>query len=49
MKRILVIEDNRDLAFGLRSNLGMEGYDVRVADTGPEGLRQAKVFRPDRL
>jgi len=47
MKRILVIEDNRDLAFGLRSNLGMEGYDVRVADTGPEGLRQAKVFKPD--
>ncbi len=47
MKRILVIEDNRDLAFGLRSNLGMEGYDVRVADTGPEGLRQSKLFRPD--
>ena len=47
MKRILVVEDNKDLAFGLRSNLAMEGYDVRVADTGPEGLRQAKVFRPD--
>ena len=47
MKRILVVEDNKDLAFGLRSNLAMEGYDVRVADTGPEGLRQAKVFEPN--
>ncbi len=47
MKRILIVEDNKDLAFGLRSNLAMEGYDVRVADTGPEGLRQAKVFSPD--
>ncbi len=47
MKRILVVEDNKDLAFGLRSNLAMEGYDVRVADTGPDGLHQAKVFKPD--
>ena len=49
MKRILIIEDTQDLAFGLRSNLGMEGYDVRVADTGPEGLRQAQVFEPDLI
>ena len=47
MKRILIVEDNKDLAFGLRSNLTMEGYDVRVADTGPEGLHQAKLFNPD--
>jgi len=47
MKRILIIEDNKDLAFGLRSNLAMEGYDVRVADAGPEGLRQSEIFTPD--
>ena len=47
MKRILIIEDNRDLAFGLRSNLQMEGYEVRVAETGPDGLQQAKVYAPD--
>ncbi len=47
MKRILIIEDNRDLAFGLRSNLEMEGYAVRVADNGAEGLKQANVFTPD--
>ncbi len=47
MKRVLIVEDNKDLAFGLRSNLAMEGYDVRVAGTGPEGLQQANVFKPD--
>ncbi len=47
MKRILIVEDNKDLAFGLRGNLALEGYDVRVAYTGPEGLRQARVFEPD--
>ena len=47
MQRILIVEDNRDLAFGLRSNLEMEGYEVRAVGTGPEGLRQAEVFAPD--
>ncbi len=46
MKRILIIEDNRDLAFGLRSNLEIEGYEVRVAGTGAEGLIQARTFTP---
>ena len=46
MKRILIIEDNRDLAFGLRSNLEIEGYEVRVAGTGAEGLSQARTFTP---
>ena len=28
MNRILIVEDNADLAFGLRSNLELEGYEV---------------------
>ena len=47
MTRILIIEDNKDLAFGLRSNLEIEGYEVRTAATGPEGVQQAKAFLPD--
>ena len=47
MKRILIIEDNKDLAFGLCSNFEIEGYEVCTAATGTEGLRQAKVFLPD--
>jgi DNA-binding response OmpR family regulator len=38
MKRILVIEDDADLGFGLRNNLEIEGYDVRVASDGMHGL-----------
>ena len=41
MKHILIIEDNADLAFGLRSNLELEGYAVAIAATGPAGLEAA--------
>ena len=32
MPRVLVVEDNADLAYGLQNNLEIEGYDVRVAE-----------------
>jgi len=38
MIRILVVEDNVDLAIGLRNNLEIEGYDVVLAHDGPAGL-----------
>ena len=47
MTRVLVIEDNEDLAFGLRNNLEIEGYDVDVAGDGAAGLQQARTSRPD--
>ncbi|NIR44442.1 MAG: response regulator transcription factor [Gemmatimonadetes bacterium] len=47
MIRILVIEDNRDLAFGLQTALEVEGYEVRVAEDGPGGLREAGEYEPD--
>ena len=40
MNRVLVVEDERHLANGLRFNLEAEGYEVQVADTGEEALRQ---------
>jgi len=45
--RVLIVEDNRDLAYGLRNNLEIEGYDVDVAVDGAEGLGCAKATRPD--
>jgi DNA-binding response OmpR family regulator len=45
--RILVIEDNPDLAYGLRNNLEIEGYDVVVAEDGPTGLARARDVAPD--
>ncbi len=47
MTRILVVEDNRDLAFGLRTNLEIEGYEVRVAEDGRHGLAAAKEWSPE--
>jgi two-component system, OmpR family, alkaline phosphatase synthesis response regulator PhoP len=45
--RILVVEDQRDLALGLRANLEVEGYAVDVAQTGEEALRTAGERTPD--
>ena len=42
MSRILVVEDNPDLAYGLRNNLEIEGYEVDVAIDGEERLRRAR-------
>ena len=49
MKRVLVIEDNRDLAYGLRNNLEIEGYEVDVAEDGPNGLLRARSGTPDLI
>jgi two-component system alkaline phosphatase synthesis response regulator PhoP len=47
LARILVIEDNEDLAFGLRNNLEIEGYTVEVSADGAVGLNRARELRPD--
>jgi DNA-binding response OmpR family regulator len=47
MSRILVIEDNADLAFGLRNNLEIEGYEVEVSGDGAAGLERARRSPPD--
>src|SRR5262245_23630652 len=47
MTRILVIEDNADLAYGLRNNLEIEGYEVEVVGDGHGGLQRARAGQPD--
>jgi two-component system, OmpR family, alkaline phosphatase synthesis response regulator PhoP len=47
VKRILLVEDNPDLAFGLRNSLEIAGYQVVVAHDGPAGLAQARTCAPD--
>jgi len=46
MRRVLIVEDNRDLAYGLRNNLEIEGYDVEVAEDGPGGLAAVRRSPP---
>src|SRR4030095_4386015 len=40
--KILIVEDEQDVAELIRFNLAREGYDVRVALNGTEALRQAR-------
>jgi DNA-binding response OmpR family regulator len=49
MPRILIVEDNTDLACGLRNNLEIEGYQVNVAEDGPQGLAEAQRRPPDLM
>ena len=46
MNRILIVEDNPDLAYGLRTGLEIEGYEVDVAPDGERGVDRAKAWDP---
>jgi two-component system alkaline phosphatase synthesis response regulator PhoP len=41
MKKILIIEDARNIRMALEDDLKFEGYQVESAATGPEGLEKA--------
>jgi two-component system phosphate regulon response regulator PhoB len=45
--RLLLVEDNANLAFGLQTSLEVEGYHVAVAETGPAGLDAIRNDTPD--
>lgn len=47
--RILIVEDEEDLARGLEINLAREGYTVIKAADGPEGLRTALRDNPSLI
>jgi len=47
VSKVLVIEDNQDLAYGLRNNLEIEGHQVDVAGDGAEGLARVRKTEPD--
>ena len=42
MKRILVVEDQDAIAFGLQLDLRSEGYDVEIESDGESALRRAR-------
>jgi PAS domain S-box-containing protein len=45
--RILIIEDNEDLARGLARLLKLLGHEVELAYDGPEGIEAARSYRPE--
>lgn len=48
-KRILVIEDEAHIADGIRLNLSILGYQVKIAADGIEGLEQWRSWKPDLI
>ena len=46
-KKILIVEDEKNIIRGLKINLVDEGYEVDWAATGPEGLKKALNDSPD--
>jgi two-component system alkaline phosphatase synthesis response regulator PhoP len=49
MPRVLIVEDNRNLALGLRSNLEYEGYEAEVAEDGAAALGRARSRSHDLI
>lgn len=45
-QRILIVDDEPNIANLLRVGLKYEGYSVEVADDGPDALRAADRFKP---
>ncbi|HEY7623051.1 MAG TPA: response regulator transcription factor [Solirubrobacteraceae bacterium] len=45
--RVLVVEDDEEIALVLQRSLRLEGYEVRIAGDGEAALEQAGAFNPD--
>ncbi len=45
--KILLVEDEKDLAMIIADTLSAQGYEVSVASDGVEGLAEFKSFLPD--
>lgn len=47
MTRVLIVEDNADLAAGIEYNLNLEGYETCIAEDGRRALTVAEQWVPD--
>ena len=48
-KRILLVEDEKDMAYAVTLQLEAKGYEVIAASDGHEGLEKARVKKPDLI
>src|SRR5262245_66593860 len=47
--RVLVVEDDEEIAQVLQRSLRLEGYEVKLAADGVRGLEEAHAFLPDLI
>jgi DNA-binding response OmpR family regulator len=47
MTRILIVEDNEDLARGLSNNFEIEGFESAIAGDGETAMRMLAAYDPD--
>lgn len=45
--KMMIVDDNMDLASALRDLLETEGHDIRLAGNSLEGYATYRLFRPD--
>jgi CheY-like chemotaxis protein len=48
-KKILIIDDEKDMRVYLSTLFRKAGYETETADNGEEGLRLAETFEPDLI
>ena len=47
--KVLVVEDEKHIAEGLKINLSRQGYDVKLCHTGTKALELWKSYEPDLI
>jgi two-component system alkaline phosphatase synthesis response regulator PhoP len=48
-KKILLIEDEKDMVYAVTMQLRASGYEIIAASDGDEGLKKAKENKPDLI
>jgi len=49
MARILIVEDETDMAYGLKDNFEFDGHEVHIAEDGELGLEMGLNLNPDLI
>lgn len=49
MKKVLVVEDEKNIALTLKMSLESEGYTVKIATNGLDAIQVAQEYKPDLI
>lgn len=49
MKKVLVVEDEKNIALTLKMSLESEGYTVKIATNGLDAIQVAQEYKPELM